>query len=292
LNSELSVEVALQPIKAFDFDAAILFSDIMIPARALGFDISFQPGPVVGNPIRTASDVDQISGSPNLEELQTVFEAVRKLKASIGNRGLYGFAATPWTLACYLLDQKPFKHFERSTIWLNREEQTLRKLLDKLTELTIAYVREQVKAGADVIQLFDSWGGILPAEEYSNFSLPYANRVFEALKKENVHTLLYINGASHLSSILTGTSANGVSIDSRASISDFDSLFVGRCLQGNLDASVLFGSSVYERTTALLSSLKRDSQFVLNLGHGVLQETPWEGVQEFVRAAKEFRINL
>jgi uroporphyrinogen decarboxylase len=290
LNSELSVEVAMQPIKAFDFDAAILFSDIMIPARALGFDITFAPGPVVGNPIRSVDDIEALPVTSDLEPLTPVFEAVKLLKEQIADRALFGFAATPWTLACYLIDQKPFKHFERSTIWLNQRPRELHLLLEKLTELTVAYTLEQVKAGADIIQLFDSWGGILPKASYDEFSLNYSNKVFKALKLTNAKTILYINGASHLTENLGRSLADGFGIDSRATLSDFEKAFSNKTLQGNLDPSVLFGSSVREDTIRLLSGLYRKTQFILNLGHGVLQETPHGAVRDFVAAAKEFKL--
>lgn len=290
MNSELSVEVALQPIKAFDPDAAILFSDIMIPARALGFDISFSPGPVVGNPIRTADDIERLASTCDLESLKPVFKSVELLKKEIGNRALLGFAATPWTLACYLIDQKPFKHFERSSIWMHKNPQALHQLLEKLTQLTISYVTEQIRAGADLIQLFDSWGGILPETYYQSFSLDYSNQIFRAIKELNAKSILYINGASHLETTLHKVQADGISIDSRTSLRNFDRTFPNHALQGNLDPSVLFSADVKETTKSLLNELTRKSKFVLNLGHGVLQETPHEGVRDFIAAAKEFSL--
>jgi uroporphyrinogen decarboxylase len=226
----------------------------------------------------------------DLEPLTPVFEAVKLLKEQIADRALFGFAATPWTLACYLIDQKPFKHFERSTIWLNQRPRELHLLLEKLTELTVAYTLEQVKAGADIIQLFDSWGGILPKASYDEFSLNYSNKVFKALKLTNAKTILYINGASHLTENLGRSLADGFGIDSRATLSDFEKAFSNKTLQGNLDPSVLFGSSVREDTIRLLSGLYRKTQFILNLGHGVLQETPHGAVRDFVAAAKEFKL--
>lgn len=290
LNPELSVEVAMQPIKAFDLDAAILFCDIMIPAKALGFDISFSPGPVVGNPIRTLEDVHQLPSVCDLDSLKTVFKSVELLKEEIGNRALLGFAGTPWTLACYLLDQKPFKHFERTSIWMHKNPVALHLLLEKLTELTISYVMEQVRAGADVIQLFDSWGGILPNADYENFSLNYSNRIFRSIKETGAKSILYINGASHLKSQLHKVQADGISIDSRTSLKDFDQTFLEHTLQGNLDPSALFGQDVKGSTKSLLKELSRKNRFILNLGHGVLQETPHEGVREFIAAVKEFSL--
>ena len=288
LTPELSVQVAMQPINEFDFDAAILFSDIMIPARSLGFEIGFAPGPVVGNPIRTREDIQKLTTNIGLESLKNVFEAIKLLKPEIGNRALFGFAGTPWTLACYLLDQKPFKHFERSTIWAEKEPEALHLLLEKLTALTIAYTSEQVKAGADIIQLFDSWGGILTEKNYEEFSLNYSNKVFCELKKLNCKTILYLNGASHLENPLLKLEADGISIDSRTSVKKFSEVFPNQTVQGNLDASVLFGPNVFQKTKEILNSLGRESKFILNLGHGVLQETPYEGVREFIRAAKEY----
>jgi len=290
LNPELSVEVALQPIKAFDLDAAILFCDIMIPAKALGFDISFAPGPVVANPIKTFEDIKRLPSFCDLDPLKTVFKAVELLKKEIGNRALFGFAGTPWTLACYLLDQKPFKHFERTSIWLHQNPTALHLLLEKLTELTVSYVMAQVRAGADVIQLFDSWGGVLPAAQYQEFSLNYTNRVFRALKETNSKSILYINGASHLVTPLTKVEADGIGFDSRTNLETFDLAFEKHTLQGNLDPSALFDPAVKELTQKLLKKLTRKNRFILNLGHGVLQETPHEGVREFIAAVKEFKL--
>jgi len=291
LTPEVAVEVTLQPIKAFGFDAAILFSDIMIPARALGFDIDFAPGPVVKNPICGPEDLTRISADPDLNTLRPVFDAVKMLRSSLGHEALIGFAATPWTLACYLIDQKPFKHFERSVIWSQTDRKFLTTLLEKLTELTIAYTTEQVRSGAQVIQLFDSWGGILPADLYKEFSLPYANRVFEALKKEGAQTILFVNGASHLTGALECMSADGLSVDSRCALDQLDRQFSSKALQGNLDSSSLFSKEIESHTKRMLSLLTRKTKYVANLGHGVLQGTPREGVQKFVETIKGYSLN-
>lgn len=284
LNSELSVEVALQPISRFDFDAAILFSDIMIPARALGFEIEFNPGPVVGNAIKTTKQIEQLSTSPDLECLREVFSAVRGLRNALPEQiGVIGFAATPWTLACYLLDQKPFKHFERSLIWAEKEPESLKLLLAKLTELTRLYITEQVRAGAQVIQLFDSWGGILPPARYQELSLDYTEQVLQAASPAS--TILYVNGASPYLESLNSSKVDVLSVDSKTELSSLT-----KAIQGNLDASVLFGATVKEQTLRMLSGLGRNTGYVANLGHGVLQETPVEGVRQFVESVKSFKL--
>lgn len=290
LVPELSVEVALQPIRAFGFDAAILFSDIMIPARTLGFGIDFAPGPVVKNPVKTGTDIQHLPQTPDLSPIKTVFEAIRTLKGELKGEALIGFAATPWTLACYLLDQKPFKHFERSLIWAQTEPLLLKRFLELLTVLTIEYTIEQVKAGAQVIQLFDSWGGILPPEMYQEFSLFYSNRIFQKLNDAGAETILYLNGAAPYEEQLQTLRAGGLSIDSKCSLSRFSATFPKLALQGNLESTILFSNDVESKTKEMLNSVNRKTSYIVNLGHGILQETPRASVRELVETVKSYAI--
>jgi len=291
LTPEISTEVALQPIKAFDLDAAILFSDIMIPAKALGFQIDFAPGPVVRNPITTVDDIHRLPAIPDLNELSPVFSALKLLKQELKAQALIGFAATPFTLACYLLNQKPFKHFERSLIWIRKDPENFKRLLESLTSLTLAYVLEQIKSGAQVIQLFDSWGGILPKDLYQEFSLTYSDRIFAVLQKQ-AEGILYLNGALPYLELLEISEARTISIDSKTELTEAEAQLPSKGLQGNLDSSALFSSDVPGLTKEMLLKLKRSSRFVANLGHGILQETPLTGAQEFVTAVKEFKIGF
>lgn len=286
LTPELSVEIALQPIRRYKFDASILFSDILIPASALGFKLRFNPGPVVDNPVTTSAQIKALSDTPDLNCLRPVFDAVSGLRKALPQEtGLIGFAATPWTLACYLIDQRPFKHFERTIIWAQKEEAALKLLLDKLTRLTELYIREQVKAGAEIIQLFDSWGGVIPPARYAELSLNYTERVLKAASP--AATILYLNGASPYIAQLNSSCADVISVDSRT---ELRAISPKKSVQGNLDPSVLFGKRVRESTEQMLAETGRTTGFIANLGHGVLQETPVEGVAEFVEAVKGYRV--
>ena len=291
-SPELALEISLQPLRAFRIDAAIVFSDIMLPAQALGFQIDFAPGPTVRNAVATPADVAALKRAPTDAAFRPICETLRALKRELINdagnsprRALLGFSGAPWTLASYLLDQGPFKHFHGTQVFAHSETAAFSRFTELLTELLADYVRAQAEAGADVIQLFDTWGGNLNLEDYRRFALPGIRRLVAEIQRAGALATVYVNGSSHLLPALAESGADCVSIDWRTTIDDVQrELPASMAVQGNFDPAWLFESaeSVAKKTSAMVSSFSVRPGYVANLGHGVLQRTPPENVKCFV----------
>lgn len=294
---ELAVEVSLQPIDQLDVDAAIIFSDILIPLTSLGIEIEFNPGPHILNPLRDPRDFTKLGSASLGPAVGYVFDAVAGLRAELAGRpgkrkAVIGFAGAPWTLACYLTAQGPYKHFQATSIFAHEHPREMEQLLDRLTTLITDYLMGQVAAGADAVQLFDSWGGILDAADYRQFSLPYLERIISAVQDIGCPVILFVGNSSHLLAELGTTGATAISIDWRTSLSEAARQLGDRfILQGNLDPTQLFGSipDVVDRTTTMLRQAPHGGRYIANLGHGILQTTPVENVEAFVRTVQNYR---
>ncbi len=297
LNSELALEVSLQPVRILGVDAAILFSDILLPAAALGIEVDFKPGPVVRNPIRTPSDIAALKLAPFEPLLRAPLETLGMLRERLrpdGNRGVIGFAGSPYTMACYLIDQGPYKGFLGTQVFAKQNKQQFAKLIDLLTELVADYLLAQHEAGADLVQLFDTWGGNLNSEDFRTISLPSMQRIFSRLKKAGCPSILYVNGGGHLLPEMLEAGSDGISIDWRTSLDQARAAAAAAgaeniVIQGNFDPSDLFleTDEVSKKTRAMIARWRGTRGFIVNLGHGVLVQTPRENVVEFVRAAQQ-----
>jgi len=291
-SPELAIEVTMQPINTFDMDAAIVFSDILIPTEALGFEVDFKPGPVVANKISTSAQIAKLKRSDIETQFSFIKTTLSQLKTELTpkNKALLGFAGAPWTLACYLLEQGPFKQFQGSSIFLQKEPEALKEFLDILASLVADYLKLQIRAGADAVQIFDTWAGNLTREQFEEFSLPVINKIISELESENSPVILYLGNASHLIPSLKNIKANCLSLDHRVSLAKLDKDFQQKLVfQGNVDPSLLFAdkTKVTGATRALIDSWPDKRGLVVNLGHGVLQKTPPENVMALVQAAKE-----
>lgn len=292
---ELAAEVTLQPIRYLDADAAILFSDILMPAEGMGFSIDFAPGPIIHNPIKAADDVSRIKASEPMTATPYVMDTLRHLKPHLAtaNKALIGFAGTPWTLACYLIHQGPFKHFAGTVVFAKRHPQAFSALLEKLSAVVTDYLLAQHESGADVVQLFDSWGGNLSIDEYRHYSLPSIVTIVAALKKRGCPVIVYVGNGAHLLHALKDVGATAISIDWRTEFSDAEKILgATTAIQGNLDPASLFGATniVTTATLNMLNKVKRQTRFIANLGHGVLSETPPENVRAFVDTVRAFSL--
>lgn len=299
-SPELAVQVTMQPIDYLDPDAAIIFSDILIPAEVLGFSVDFKPGPVVANPLRSSDDLKRLSTDLSFNKVNYVLQAISSLRKELTSRAeqskeprkaVIGFCGSPWTMACYLVDQVPYKGFQGSKVFAAQDPKTLHSFLKILSELLGNYLIAQLEAGADTVQIFDSWGGILNEEQYKEFATPYLNHMVETVKKATgAPVILYTNGGEHLLSVISQTPADVISVDWRNELDKIEKLdcLKSKCLQGNLDPSILFSSKkvVTEKTREMLSQLDRKTKFIANLGHGVLQKTPPENAKAFVDEIK------
>lgn len=293
-SPELAVEVTLQPMRFLDPDAAIIFSDILIPVAAMGLEIEFNPGPVITNPIKSSDDVRALK-RPNIEtDLRFVLDAIEMLRRELNSAGepkaVLGFAGAPWTLACYSIERGPFKHFENGLVFAKKSRAAMHRLLGLLADTVADYLIAQAEAGADAVQLFDSWGGVLEAREYAEFSLPYIQQVCERVRKAGCPLIVYVGGANHLLPALADCGADCLSVDWRTPLAEAEKAVGSRmALQGNLNPAHLYGDAeeVRERTRRMIGELSRRGRYIANLGHGILPTTPPQNALAFVRAVKE-----
>ena len=296
-NPELACEVTLQPLARFDLDAAILFSDILTIPDAMGLELYFVDGegPKFRNTVRSAADVDKL-GVPDMEtDLRYVMDAVRVIRRELdGKVPLIGFSGSPWTLACYMVEGGGSKDFARIKAMALNDPATLHRLLTVNTDAVIAYLAAQRAAGAQALQVFDTWGGVLSPAMYREFSLPYLVRIARELDRgkneEFTPLILFGKGnAAHLEALAdSGTDALGV--DWLVELSEARQRTGGKvALQGNLDPAVLYGSPDAIRTQVanVLASYGRGSGHVFNLGHGMSPDMNPDHVGVLVEAVHE-----
>jgi len=282
LEPEVVCEITLQPIRRHGVDAAILFSDIVVPLRAAGveLDIVADVGPVIAHPVRTDADVDALKPL-DPQAIQPVCEAVSLLVAALGEVPLIGFAGAPFTLASYLVEGGPSRNHARTKAMMLAEPASWHALMSKLTDLTVAFLRGQIDAGVDAIQVFDSWAGTLSLADYRQHVLPHSSRVFATLAEYGVPMTHFGVGTAELLGAMSEAGAPVVGVDWRTSLTDAAArVRPGTALQGNLDPVVLLaGWPVADRAArAVVDDGRRAvdagaAGHVFNLGHGVLPET-------------------
>jgi len=291
---ELAVQVSLQPIDFLEVDAAIIFSDILLPLIPMGLEVDFAPGPVIANKLNSKEDVGKLKEVDAENDLQVVLAAIAQLRRELESRekdgrrpAVIGFCGAPWTLACYAIEQSPYKQFQRTEVLFNTERKMLEELLDKLSNVVAEYLVAQYKAGADVVQLFDTWAGNLSAQQFEICAAPYVSQILERLRKEGIPSIYYVNGSSPLVQQMVTLEPNVLSIDWRTPLAGtYDRLPPSMALQGNLNPTLLFGTEkeVRERALAMRAELPNEARYIANLGHGVLQTTPPKNVRAFVQA--------
>jgi uroporphyrinogen decarboxylase len=278
---DLACEITLQPVRRYGVDAAILFSDIVVPLKAAGIGVEIVPGtgPVVAEPVRSAADVAAL---PTLEPeaVAPVAEAVRLLTAELGagpsGTPLIGFAGAPFTCASYLVEGGPSRNHERTKALMHSDPDTWHALLDHLAEITLTFLRAQLAAGVDAVQLFDSWAGALSERDYRRFVLPHSARVLAGLADAGVPRIHFGVGTGELLGAMAEAGADVVGVDWRVPLDvAAGRIGPGKAVQGNLDPSVLFaGQDVVDAEVRRIMAEGRAAHgHVFNLGHGVLPET-------------------
>lgn len=279
---ELAAEVTLQPIRRFGMDAAILFQDIMTPLPAMGVELDFAPGPVIAQPVRSLEAVRALRVPHAQEVAPFAAEAIKTVRGATATP-VIGFAGAPLTLATYLVEGGGSKDFGTFRAYLHRQPRTMHELLDKLTETGIGYLRMQVEAGAQAIQLFDSWAGLHHERSFREFGLPYVQRTFEALAGLGVPRIYLAVGAGHLYPAIAELACEAVSVDWRTPLDEIRKRLPGKVLQGNLDPAALLGprERLLEEARRVLTS-GGGGAHVFNLGHGVLPQTEPDKVQALV----------
>jgi uroporphyrinogen decarboxylase len=291
-NTDLAAEVSLQPYRILHVDAVIFFSDILIPVEAMGVDVSLtDKGPEIGEPIRSQRDVEKLRTPDPAAEVPFVASIIRKLRNDLQNQvPLIGFAGAPWTLASYMIEGGGSKSFAEIKSLAYREPRVLHQLLEKLASTISSYLLYQIEAGAQVIQLFDTWAGELNRPDYEEFALPYTMKIFEAVGNR-VPRILYLNGTSAILESMANSGADVISIDWRISIAEARKRVGSRvALQGNLDPCVLLGPK--ERIAAKTKEILEQAGptgHILNLGHGILPPTPVENARAFIEFGQSYR---
>jgi uroporphyrinogen decarboxylase len=294
---EISTRVALEPLERFRLDAAIVFSDILVVPQALGLGVSFGKGegPQFERPLRTRADLDSWQRERIAERLEFVPRAVRHLKVALQDRyGLVGFAGAPFTLFAYSVEGGSSEDFRLARTMMYANPSLAREALHVISEAVADLAVAQVEAGADAIQLFDTWGGLLSIDEYREFAVPPLRHAVERIKATGRPVVLFARAGHHLLPALGETGANGFSLDWRTPWSSARAAYPKHVLQGNLDPILLLNSPdvVRQRTRELLASMQWTSlsrSCIVNLGHGIVPETPPESVAALVDTVAEFR---
>ena len=288
---DLAAEATLQPLRRFPLDAAIVFSDILLPLEALGVAMAFNPGPKIAHPIRSRAGVDALGLRPMHEAVPFVGDAIRLLRRELdGQTPLIGFCGAPFTLAAYLVQGEGKEGFGALKTLLFREPATVEALLDALTAAMIDYLRLQIAAGAQAVQIFDSWVGLLGGDQYERFAGRHVRAIVAGVRDLGVPVIYFANGAPHLLEQAATTGADVLGLCWRTPL-DEAARRVGPAiaLQGNLDPHALFASpeEVSRLAADVLSRGRLAAGHIMNLGHGILPDTPIAGVEALVAAVHE-----
>ena len=286
-DPELSTKVALEPLARFKLDAAIVFSDILIVPEAMGLGVTFGAGhgPQVARPLRTEADLAAWKTDGVQERLAFMPRAVRHLANALeGKTGLLGFAGAPFTLFAYCVEGGSSDDFAKARTLLHTNPALADKALATLADVTAQLLYAQLEAGADAVQIFDTWGGMLTREEYTRFCAPAIRRVTEALAPRRAPLLLFVKGGQHLLPVLGETGAQGFSLDWRVEWREARARYPKAILQGNIDPVLLQAGNdvVRAKVRRLISEMRADDagrRCILNLGHGITPETPPEAVE-------------
>jgi len=284
---ELAVEVSLQPFRILGVDAVIVFSDILIPAEAMGLGLQLaESGPILFNPIRDVAGVAALRNFDPEEETGFLMEAIRHLCRELGpDVPVLGFCGAPWTLACYMVEGRSNQGFHAPKELMYRDPAALRALLEKIAECTAPYLRAQIAAGATAVQLFDTWAGELCRKDYEAFALPATQFLIDQLQDDSAPVILYSKGTSHLLSSLARSGADVLSLDWRVDLAEARRQLGPRiALQGNVDPCQLLGPEHRVRAAAREAIAKTGGVgHILNLGHGILPNVPVENARAFVQ---------
>ncbi len=289
---DLACEVTIQPIDELDVDAAIIFSDILVVPEAMGltYEMIEKKGPFFPETVNSKAEIDKLIVPDGKSNLDFTIEAIKKTKQELNGRvPLIGFAGAPFTILCYMVEGQGSKTFSKARKLLYAEPELAHKLLQKITDTTIFYLKEQVNAGVNVIQLFDSWAGVLNTNLYLQFCMPYIKQICDAM--ENIPFTFFAKGASYAYSAFKNLNCETIGLDWTVNVNEVKSIFGNqKVLQGNFDPAQLYSNSenIANATIEMINSFG-NSKHIVNLGHGVYPDTPLSGVKTFVNTVKNFR---
>lgn len=294
-DAELAAEVTLMPLRRFELDAAIVFADIMSPMPALGIDFDFDPGPVVANPIRARRGVERLRNPDPDTVAPEVMEALRITRGALpGNVALLGFCGAPWTLAAYLVEGRGVKDFPTLRAFAAERPELLDALLSRLSDLMGRYLIAQAEAGADAVQIFDSWAGLLSLADWEALIKPHLQSLLETVGAAGIPRIVFLQNAPHLVDAYAKLPAEAIATDWRMDLGQLQRRYPERAVQGNIDPAVLLAGpeATADRARHLLGSVAPNGHIV-NLGHGILPTTPIASVEALIEAVHgEVRLDI
>lgn len=291
-SPKLIAEVVRQPVARFDLDAAILFSDILTMLEPMGVTVTFPSGgPVLTNPISKPEDIARLHTFDVERDLSFVLDGIREIKTILPDKPLIGFIGSPFTLACYLIEGRGSKNFSAAKRFLHQYPEAASELFQMLSEVMVSYLRAQIAAGADAVKIFDSWGGILSADDYYRWSACPVNDIFEKLQSPGVPRILFVNNVAPYLDMVGDIDCEVIGIDYRIDLARAAVALPNKAIQGNLDPSALFGPADRAAAQArrILDSLDNHDRVIFNLGHGILPHTPVESVSAVIEAVHTYR---
>jgi uroporphyrinogen decarboxylase len=289
---ELAAEVTIQPVDILGVDAAIIFSDILVVPEAMGlpYEMLEAKGPIFPKVIQSKKDIDALRVSNPEKELAYVLKAIDIVKKELKGRvPLIGFAGAPFTIFCYMVEGKGSKTFSVAKKMLYSEPEMAHALLQKITDTTIAYLKAQAKHGANLLQIFDSWAGILSPDQYRKFSLPYITQICDAINE--VPVTVFAKGAFFARKEMSNLNCQVIGLDWNMDISESRRMIPHKTLQGNLDPCVLYGSfkDIEKHTKKMIKNFG-GQKYIANLGHGVYPDTNPDNVKCFIDTVKNYTI--
>lgn len=290
---ELASEITVQPIRRYGMDAAILFSDILVIPQAMNIAVEMKPdiGPWLPNPIRSEKDLDGVVVPDIDQSLGYVMQAIKMTKEKLNDEiPLIGFAGSPWTILCYCVQGQGSKNFDKAKQFCFTQPQAAHTLLQKITDTTIAYLKEKITAGVDAVQIFDSWGGMLSPDDYGVFSWQYIQQIIDALR-DHAPVIAFGKGCWFALDTMAKSGASALGIDWTCSAKNARYLTGGNItLQGNFDPTRLFSppKEIKKQVKQMIDAFGKD-KYIVNLGHGILPNIPTENAAAFIQAVKEYK---
>ncbi|HWP82354.1 MAG TPA: uroporphyrinogen decarboxylase [Bacteroidota bacterium] len=291
---ELAAEVSIQPVDILGVDACIIFSDILVVPEAMGMELVVEEnkgGPRFPNPLRSKADIDKLQAPDPTSKLRFVLDAVRLTRQSLNGRvPLIGFSGSPWTLATYMIEGSASKNFRYIKELIYSDPKTAHALLDKVARTVATYLSAKIEAGAQAVQIFDTWGGILPPDEFKEFSLRYIEQVLQLLKRNGAPVIVFCKDCGHSLEAIADLKPDVVGLDWTVDIGKAR-MMVGSyvALQGNLDPTVLYAPPEKIRSAVgkILETYGKGPGHIFNLGHGILPDVPVEHAKAMIRAVQE-----
>lgn len=286
----LVVEITKLPIKVFEMDAAILFSDILVVAEAFGVGLRFEDkvGPIIERPLRSIQDVDQLPRVDVKEKLNYVSQSIRALRTDL-KVPLIGFCGAPFTVASYMIEGGSSRDLKLTKQWMLREPVGFHRLLSRIAECTIAYLQMQIESGVQAIQIFDSWAHFLGHHQFREFSLTYLEKLLTGIRASKIPVVLYCRGSSVFAQQMGSINPAGISLDWQADITQIRQVIPSNiALQGNLDPDILYAppNIIRQEVTRMLIGMQQDKGYIFNLGHGIHPDTSPDSVKTLVECVK------